>query len=914
MSCYVGRFSTAGIDRLLAERMDDLDPTAFDREQLHRALLGLMDTRDSVGAVVNETGISRSTVYALRNGERDFTLVTLTAAVKAYRPDGELPMWIEAWERLYGARTTLAASSAGMLPPLQLPPGTTPFVGREREMTELNRLTETYPGTAVTVCVTGTGGLGKTGLVIQWARAAAERFPDGPLFVDLRGYDVQRPVEPADALLTMLRALGDTGDVAVTEEERVARYRKLISSRRMLLIFDNVRDVDQVRPLLPPTDTCVTVLTSRDNLTTLHALIGVRRMVLQPLPKAEAERLFDALAAPATVADSQIIADLVDRCSGFPLALRIAGALASGRSLGATENMLRDLQSNGRPLDVFRAGDGRTDLRDVFSRTYRTLDAGSAQAFRLLSIHPGQIFDTYAVAALIGAGVLTARRRLEVLRRFGLVHDHSDTHFTTHDLLRDYSRELGAAPESSGERRPALIRLLDHYLAGAQSAETVLHAGRAVVGSDAPTSSPLPPFADVRAAREWLDRERLNLVAAVVEAARIGDAGLACALADAVWRYLHEGGHYLEAVTVHSRAAEIARTSQSWPGRANALDHLGIAYQLQGNYEGGLACLTEARQLFRLSGDRLRDGETLGHLGTLHARWGRYSEAVEHMQAGLAIAEEACDEVAVGNALNNLGLNYQKWGRYVEALTFLNRAVDDAERRQNQATKAIALNNRCLVQHRLGHRDDARRDIEEALEIARSKGLAGVEAEALDSLGSLLLTTGHLPEAQDRLDEALAMHRAAGDRAAEALSLHHLGQLRFAEGRHDEALRYQEQAAGIAEEIGERGLQTNICNARGAVLRGLGRHDEATEQYAEGLALAGQTENRDDEAAALVGAGHLAAFSGDRAAARERWASALLIYDELGLPDAEAVRGLLAGDQSTTGDGSMLAERRKRRK
>ncbi|WP_328465444.1 NB-ARC domain-containing protein [Actinoplanes sp. NBC_00393] len=240
--------------------------------------------------------------------------------------------------------------------------------------TTIDELAVARRGAPVIVCVTGMGGLGKTELVVQWADTAADRFPDGCVFMDLRGFDHKPPVRRTDALLALIHELGGGAEVPRKRRNREARYRTLVTGRQLLLIFDNVRDARHVQSLIPPTDSCVTVITSRDDLTALHALHGVRRIALEPLHPEAARELFGEMAGIDVATAPPLVNDLVDGCGGHPLALRLAGGLAAGRNRRQVEGLLRDLGQDGGPLRILRAGTGRADLSDVFTWSYRSLD------------------------------------------------------------------------------------------------------------------------------------------------------------------------------------------------------------------------------------------------------------------------------------------------------------------------------------------------------------------------------------------------------------------------------------------------------------------------------------------------------------------------------------------------------------
>jgi transcriptional regulator with XRE-family HTH domain len=309
--------------------------------------------------------------------------------------------------------------------PRQLPPGPGCFVGRE---TELKALTEFIGGhqiaggTVVIRTVAGTAGVGKTALAVRWAHTVAAQFPDGQLFVNLRGYDPDQPLAAGDALAGFLRALGvPSRDVPAEESERTALYRSLLAGRRMLVVLDNAGSEEQVRPLLPGAPTCAVVVTSRDSLAGLVAREGAERLDLDLLSVHEAIELLRGLLRERVVADTDAVQALAGQCSRLPLALRVAAELVAARPAVPLAELAAEL-ADQRRLDLLdAAGDPRTGVRAVFSWSYQHLDAGTACAFRLLGLHPGPDFDSCATAALTGVPLEQAVRLLGVLARAHLI-------------------------------------------------------------------------------------------------------------------------------------------------------------------------------------------------------------------------------------------------------------------------------------------------------------------------------------------------------------------------------------------------------------------------------------------------------------------------------------------------------------
>ncbi|GAA4236630.1 DNA-binding SARP family transcriptional activator [Streptosporangium album] len=359
------------------------------------------------------------------------------------------------------------APSAARPVPAQLPADVPTFVGREHELSRLSdHLAGTGRTTMVTYTVSGTAGVGKSALAVRWAHRVRDAFPDGQLYVNLRGHDLEQPVAAAAALAGFLSALGVAEqDVPPEVNERAARYRTEISGRRMLILLDNALSVEQVRPLLPGTPSCVVMVTSRDSLAGLVALHGAHRLELDLLPVADATALLSALIGGPAEADSEATSVLAGQCARLPLALRVVAELATARPAISLTELAGKLADRRRRLDLLDAGgDPRAAVRAVFSRSYARLPADAARMFRLLGLHPASDLDLPAAAALTGEPPERAHRLLDLLARAHLIQPASTGRYGMHDLLRAYAADLAHAEDSRQERHEALTRLLDHDL------------------------------------------------------------------------------------------------------------------------------------------------------------------------------------------------------------------------------------------------------------------------------------------------------------------------------------------------------------------------------------------------------------------------------------------------------------------
>jgi DNA-binding SARP family transcriptional activator/DNA-binding XRE family transcriptional regulator len=388
------------------------------------------------------------------------------------------------------SRRHRAPRTPGMHPPVaavprQLPPDGGNFTGRAGELAALtgllDKMADDVLGTVVISAIGGTAGVGKTALGVRWAHQVAGRFPDGQLYVNLRGYDPQLPMQAAEALAGFLRALGvPDQDVPADPDERTARYRSMLAGRRTLVFLDNAGSVEQVRPLLPGTHSCMTIVTSRDSLAGLVARDGATRVDLDLLPLTEAVTVLRELIGERVDADPAAAVALAERCARLPLALRVAAELSAARPGVPLGALVRELDDQQRRLDILDAcGDSRTAVRAVFSWSYRHLDAATARAFRLAGLHPGDDLDAYGTAALFGVTMAEASQALDRLARAHLIRPARPGRYVMHDLLRAYARELAAIRDGQQQQRDALTGLFDYYLQSAAAAvDTLFPADR----------------------------------------------------------------------------------------------------------------------------------------------------------------------------------------------------------------------------------------------------------------------------------------------------------------------------------------------------------------------------------------------------------------------------------------------------
>jgi DNA-binding SARP family transcriptional activator/Tfp pilus assembly protein PilF len=747
--------------------------------------------------------------------------------------------------------------------PRELPADVAYFTGRARELAALGRLLDApgdqMPGTVVISAIGGTAGVGKTALAVHWAHQAAGRFPDGQLYVNLRGYDPAQPVTPADALAGFLRSLGVAGqDIPTEEADRAARYRSLLAGRRMLVVLDNAGSAEQVRPLLPGEPACAVVVTSRDALTGLVARDGARHLDLDLLPLQDAAGLLRVLIGGRADADPQATAALAIECARLPLALRVAAELAATRPAAPLRDLAGELADQHRRLDLLDVGgDPRTAFRAVFSWSYLHLDAAAARTFRLLGLHPGADFELYAAAALTGATLEQTDRTLTLLARAHLIQPSGSSgsaRHGMHDLLHAYAAEQAVDHHTEPDRQQALTRLFDHYLRTAAAAMDILFPAEHPRLADVPPSaSPAPPVVDPAAARAWLDAHRATLVAVAAYAADCGWPGHTTRLATILFRYLEGGGHYPEIVAIYSNARRAACRAGDKAAEAEAHNCVCLVDLRQARYQQAASHLQEALALYREIGNQNGQARALSNLGIVKFQQGRYRQAIDHQQQALALHQQTKSRADEARTLNNLGFVELRQGRY-------QRASDH---------------------------------LRQALTLFRQAGDPAGEALALGNLGRIELRQGHYQRASDHLRQALALYRQTFDLAGEAESLTSLGSVDLHQGRYQQATSHHRQALALFGEIGDRSGEAEARNGLGSVFLATGQADHARAEHAAALTLASQIGDKYQQAHAhdgLARAHHAASHSDE---ARRHWRHALILYTDLGAPEASQIRAQL---------------------
>ncbi|RKS79703.1 DNA-binding SARP family transcriptional activator [Actinomadura pelletieri DSM 43383] len=769
--------------------------------------------------------------------------------------------------------------------PSDLPRDLHTFTGRETELARLTALAEDG-GTAVTVlAIDGMPGVGKSTLAIHLAHALAPRYPDGQSFIDLCAYDPERePLDPASALDRLLRAIGVVPErIPQDLDGRAALWRSELAGRRVLLILDNALGHDQVRPLLPGTPGCLVLVTSRRRLAGLDAARTLQLDVLDPVDAAD---LLIKSAELGPDADPAAVRTVVRLCGHLPLAVQLIGNRLRHRTSWTVSDLVERLGAGGRLLSEIRAENRR--LHVAFELSYLDLDADGRRAFRLLGLHPGLELSALDAAILLDTEPAEAEALLDGLHDRHLIGETRPARYRFHDLIREYARRLVAEHDPPSIRDAALDRLLDHYLVAASHADRLLFPYRA---RPVPTVSEAF-FKDEEQARSWMRTELDNVLRVARVAFEIGRPRHAALLAKALGEYLEKQGHWPEAVAIHEQAVQAWTTLDDTTGTTYALVDLSRLLLRAGELEEALEVANRGRNVVRDTAAPGAVATVLDQLGLIHWHRSDYDVALGYYEQALELRRSIGDRQGEAEVLSHLSIVIWHQGRYTEANDALQRALSLHEAVGNRAGQQMALNNLGLFELRLGHNASALRYFEKAGEVMEM----GRQHRAvwLNNVATVRVKAGQTAEVIDLYREALTIYQEIGDRRCEAACLNNIGRWYAETGREREALIHFQNSLSVSREIAERFEATAALLNIAETYHGSGRHRLALEHYEEALDAARSIGDAYQEARALDGLGQVTAQIRGIVQATPYDRQALELYENLGVPEAEAVRARLA--------------------
>jgi DNA-binding SARP family transcriptional activator/tetratricopeptide (TPR) repeat protein len=650
--------------------------------------------------------------------------------------------------------------------PAQLPSAVPFFTGRMTELAMLGELLSQHrghggrqPATVVISAVSGTAGVGKTALAVHWAHRVAGEFPDGQLYVNLLGYEPGgSPADPGEAVRGFLAALGIPATrIPPGLAAQTALYRSLLAGRRILVVLDNARDAEQVRPLLPGSPGCLAIVTSRDRLGGLVAAEGAHPLTIDLLTASQArDLLIRRLGADRVTREAQAVAEIIESCARLPLALSIAAARAAispGLSLAVIAAELREA---AKPLDPFGSGDRATDVRAVFDGSYRALDGAAARLFRLLGLLSGPDFSVCAAASLAAVPKDRAGLLLTALISAHLVAEPRPGRYALHDLLRAYAAEQAGTQECAADRADAVRRVIDHYLHTSHHAALLLHPtiDRTALDPPRPGAIVAEP-ATPREALGWFMTEQVALGAAVRLAASAGASARSWQLAWGLATFLLRRGLWEDQAVTWNTALDCARRAGDLAGQAHALHGLAIGRLHAGRLHESGPLFLDARRLYETVADPAGQASVCHGLQVLAERQGHSADMLRYAMRALELYTAAGHQAGQAGALNNVGYSYALLGDYQRALDYCQQALAATQRLGERCWEAGTWHSLGYIHHKLGHCRRAIACYEQSLQMCRELADRYNEADTLDHLGNVHAAEGDAGSAHRVWTEAL---------------------------------------------------------------------------------------------------------------------------------------------------------------
>lgn len=719
------------------------------------------------------------------------------------------------------------SSDSGVPVPRQLPVAPRVFVGRTGQLRELDGIlgsTEEAPPEHPLIVIAGTAGVGKTTLALCWAHRIAARFPDGQLYVNLRGYDPGLPLQPGEVLHRMLTALGVPAQAIPADPDAAgALYRSHLVGRRVLIVLDNAASAAQVRPLQSAGGDCLTLVTSRRRLGSLAVRDGAYQLTVRPLSEPDAVALLRAATAGRRVEDDPPeLTELARLCASLPLALRVAAERVVSRPHLRLGDLIDDLRDRSSLWQALSMGDDEDvdGVRTVFAWSYRALPEPEARLFRLLGLHPGPDFSLAAVSVLAADSVSRTRQLLDTLVGVHLLEQTAPDRFEFHDLLRAYATDQAHAEVAQDDRDAALRRVLTWYLLTTESARQWVRPDGIELPVPTPDDGASPlSFTDHDAAVDWIERERLNIYAATRAAAGAGLDDIAWLLPVVQWRSsnhstptaewsetaglglassraLHDrfaeawmlrclgeahvrNSRLVEGEECHRQVLAIRRELGDRTGEATALNSLGLVFLARRRLGAAVSHFDQALELFRELGVPRWTAVELSNLATTHYEAGSLARADECAQEALAAYRDLGDELGEGSVLRSLSNIQRERGQPAAALASAQRAVDIAVQRRQSVSEGLRL----LV------------------------------------LGAAQQANGLFGEALATYHRSVVLQRRVGDRNREALAWHRTGETYRALERDDEAAAFHRQAASRFHETGDSWHEALALSGLAAAVR-----------------------------------------------------------------------------------------------
>ncbi|MFJ9869338.1 AfsR/SARP family transcriptional regulator [Streptomyces sp. NPDC101165] len=707
---------------------------------------------------------------------------------------------------------SVADRAAHLVPaPLDRPSGSEPapctlpydlpdFTGRDEELARLLAVGRAPAGgCARIVGVDGMGGSGKTTLAVHAAHLLAPDYPDGQLFVDLRGFSPgEKAQEPGAVLHSLLRTVGIPDDRIPDDlERRTTLWRTVSAQRKLLLLLDNAADAAQVRPLLPTSEDCLAILTGRVRMLELD---GAEWLPLGLLSADDSTTLLTRmLGADRTAAEPQAVDQLARLCCGLPLALRITTARLRNRPRWTVQYLVDRLADETRRLREMSAGERSVEA--TLRLSYQAMEEDRRVAFRLLGLHPGSAIDVHSAAALLGTDVHDAEDVLEHLLDAHLLEQHEAGLYGFHDLVRTYAISVREAEDDEGA---AVERLVAYYALATEQACKMLFPGRDRFDNPAEPSAPeLPRLDGDEQALAWFDREHEALLAVVAQAGARCLHRSATLLARDLLFYLDLRGHYEEFRVVGRIGVDACRQLGDSALLSVCLGNLAVAHWWLGDFQDGITTAQEALGLAATE-DRRGEAMCIDVLGMLHGAIGNFDEARIYLDQGIALHRELGSPRAEAVALANLS-TVETWaGRYAEAARYAAQATELNRRLGERSNEISSLTWLALAHLGTGEDERARACLAQALELCDESRKPANVAVVLAQWARVCQRLGDMRSVAEHAERALDLVSAEGTALRQATVANVVGLVHLRSGAPEQAMELHRHAHDLASRLGYR--------------------------------------------------------------------------------------------------------------
>jgi DNA-binding SARP family transcriptional activator/Tfp pilus assembly protein PilF len=741
--------------------------------------------------------------------------------------------------------------------PSQLPADIGTFTGRGAQLAALDQLHDSGARAGIVSAIAGIGGVGKTALAVHWGRLRRSTYPDGQLYINLRGFDEREPITPFDAISRLLRSMGvSTAEIPSQLDQASTLFRHLLADKRMLVLLDNAHNSEQVRPLLPESAGCLALITSRNHLKDLVSTHDALSVDLDVLSPKEALELLEQLLGSAALEEVDAANRLAELCGHLPLAIRVAAANLAQRSGVTLAQLGNEIDDESRLSHLRIAGDRSTDLSAVFGLSFRALDENAQRVFVSLGLIPGDDFTCGLGAAVSGLSAVSVASVFQQLESAHLLQQPQSGRFKLHDLVRLYARRLASSELTEAFRTKATDCLIDWY-------------------SD-PSNVSIAEFENTIAACETLSSH----------------PRLATLTRQFAW--YASTGQDLRVLRDHAEIAnKSAKKHGDVAGQARTLNALAAIHASTGNLDSAVRHFTDATDLLTDDKHRELKGRIMGNLGTAsHAR-GAHDAAERYLRRAIAITEEFDDQPLLAIQLGSLGYTYSAVGKFNEAQDCLSRAFEISA--ADSAMKTVLLNHFGHLYLEMGRYADSVAASQHAIDIAVQIGATKSIAMAHNILGQVAQVQGRTHEAFEHYRQSSSIAQLEGRGQLHVEIFHHEADLYLDLGDVDRAVERLTTAKELFDSIQRSGVDV------GGRERILSRVESARKKYSEAVSHAQRACSyyRSERTSPLHLARSLEALGdahlglNDHTEATRCHTEALEIFTRLDVPEAPKLRAKL---------------------